>query len=627
MQQVKKITELVEHIIGRRIDYTTYAGDLIQVDTPNVQDPLELIRYYINNQHLVTNQLISDLVRDQLNRNNLHIDITVMPKSSDWSHYVHKLDQLLATVRYRREHSFSFDQVMPTQQQLHELQHECLELTEQWYGKGHGNISCFYAYFVAMGQEAYITSFKYDQLDKFISKDGYLSQVDIEQRRIFYLLHEEKFYHDFVRQGGRWARGRSEIDATSMSNILYFKSAQLLLNYRFAQQLVVAALGLENYGQLPYPKRLQLWRQLQHNFPDHTVTDEHNIFYQFYEYVNLRPGELFNYFSAVLPEANQVAPKMLFDIIKIAGIQSKYLILLSRSVVDNWPPKRYMTLRWLRKNGELELARVWPNEMPYASGHGLSLCGDGLLEGWEPYGSINYEWNTPINPNAEKDNFERDIEKIFKEMNILCPKIKYNNLLQGEQLLSIFQNMIAYSTIQATEHTHIVACTVDSYAIYKLPENIELKMPQIAACFQLVPVGTEIDAFYVRVLLDDLDNNPLLDFLLHMNQDFISQFGGLEKVDCYLHLFPTESGSFVFIYEPHVRLVQLEPNKFLNPDTKSITPRRPQLLHPTGGNLSPLTNEMASGLDYLRTFFDQTCKFGAHKWFTEYLTRYVTSHQ
>jgi len=627
MPQVKKITELVELIIGRKIDYNAYASDLIQVDIPVIQDPLELIKYYINNQHLVTEQLIADLVREQISKNNLHLDIKPIPQSSSWDNYVQKLDQLLEMVRYRRTHNFAFDQIMPTQQQLHELQHECLELTEQWYGKGHGNIACFYLYFVAMGQEAYITSFKYDQIDKYVSADRYISQVNIEQRSAYYLQHEATFYHDFVRQGGRWARGRSEIDATSMSNILYYKTAQLLLNYRFAQQLVVAALGLENYGQLPYPKRLALWQLLQRNFPDHSALDENNIFYKFAVYLNLRPGEFFNYFAAELPQANKVTPKMLFDIIKIAGIQSKYLILLSRSSVDNWPPKRYLTLRWLRKNNELELARVWPNEMPYAPGHGLSLCGDGLLEGWEPYGSINYEWNTPINPKSEKDNFMRDIEKIFKELHILCPKIKYNSLLPGEKLLSIFQNTISYSTIRATEHTHIIGCTIDSYAIYQLPEASVIKIPEFAASFQLVPVGSDVDAFFLRVVLADLSNAALLDFLLQMNQDLVAHCGGLEKVDCYLHLFATTSGEFVFIYEPHARLVQLESNKFLNPDNKSITPRRPQLLYPSAGNLSPITNEMAAGLDFLRTFFDQTCKRGTNKWIAEYITRYVTSHQ
>lgn len=627
MQQVKKITEIVEHIIDKKLDYKTYVGDLIQVDKPTIQDPLELIRYYINNQHLVTEQLIADLVRDQLSKNNLHIDVTLIPKSDNWEEYIHKLDRLLEMVRYRRMHNFAFDQIMPTQQQLQELQHECLELTEQWYGKGNGNIACFFLYFVAMGQEAYITSFKYNQLDKFISDDGFLSQVNVEQRRAFYLQHEEIFYHNFVRQGGRWARGRSEIDATTMPNILYYKSAQLLLNYRFAQQIVIDALGLENYGQLPYPKRLALWNSLQQDFPEHTVLDADNIFYKFAVYLNLRPGELFNYFSAELPEANTVDPKMLFDIIKIAGIQSKYLILLSRSVVDNWPPKRNLTLRWLRKNGELELARVWPNEMPYAPGHGLSLCGDGLLEGEEAYGSINYEWNTPINPKAEKDNFIRDIEKVFKEFNILCPKIKQNKLLPGEQLLSIFQNTIAYSTIKATEHTHIIGCSIERFPIYQLPEISEITVSKFQARFQIVPVGMDPDAFFLRILLVDLNNDALLDFLLQMNADLVAHFGGLDNIDCYIHLFAAADGSFIFIYEPHARLVQLEPNKFLNPDNKSITPRRPQLLHPPSGNLSRITNEMASGLGFLRTFFDQTCKRGTNKWIVDYITHYVTSHQ
>jgi hypothetical protein len=198
MQQVKKITELVAHIIGRKLDYNTYAGDLIQVETPSVQDPLELIRYYLNNQHLVTEQLIADLVRDQLNKNDLHADISSIPKSANWSDYIQKLDQVLAAVRYRREHNFSFDQIMPTQQQLHELQHECLELTEQWYGKGNGNISCFYAYFVAMGQEAYITSFKYDQLMTLCAKadvgHGAGVRLMLHQCQTYFTIKPHNYY-------------------------------------------------------------------------------------------------------------------------------------------------------------------------------------------------------------------------------------------------------------------------------------------------------------------------------------------------------------------------------------------------------------------------------------------------
>jgi len=627
MQQVKKITELVERIIGRKLDYVADRLDLIQVETPMVQDVLVLIRYYLNNPHLVTEQFIADLVTEQLSKNDLHINIDHLPKSDNWQQYIQKLDRLLEQVRYRRAHNFEFDQIMPTQQQLHELQHECLELTEAWYGKGHGTIACFYLYFVAMGQEAYITCFKYSQIDKYVSSDGYISQINLDQRRAYYLQHEETFYHDFVRQGGRWARGRSEIDATSVSNILYYKTAQLLLNYRFAQQLVVDALGLENYGQLPYDQRVALWNLLQQHFPAHSTLDEDNIFYKFVEYLNLRPGEMFNYFSADLPEANHVSPQMLFDIVKIVGIQSKYLVLLSRNFVDNWPPKRYLTLQWQRNSGEFEFARVWPNEMPYAPGHGLSLCGDGLVEGEGPWVGVAYEWNTPINFNAERDNYSRDIEKIFKELKLVCPKIKYNSLLPGEKLLSIFQNTVSYSTIQATQHTHIISCTINSYPIYLLQADSELAVPQLGARFQLVAVGTDVDAFFLKIFFTDLDNQALLDFLIQMNEDFLSQFGGLDKVDCYLQLFSTESGDFVFIYEPHARLVQLEPNKFLNPDNNSITPRRPQLLRPTSGNLSELTNEMAAGLGFLRTFFDQTCKRGTNKWLTEYITRYVTSHQ
>lgn len=629
MQQVKKIKHLVELSIGRKLIHNHNCEDFIQVDAPVAADILSLIRYYINNQHLVTPKLITSLVQEQLSKYNLAVnpEIGVLPKSNNWLAYIEKLEKLLHVVRYRRTHNFAFDKIMSTQQQLYALQLECLELTEQWYGPGNGNIACFYRYFIAMSQEAYVTSFKYDQIDKYISKDGYISQINLAQRRAFCMQHEEVFFHDFVRQGGRWLRGRSEIDATSMSNMFYYKTAQLLLNYHFAQHLIVTELGLEDYGQLPYKQRLTLWHLLQHNFSDNTVLDKNNIFYKFIEYLNMRPGEFFNYFSEKLPEISLVSQQMLFDIMKIVGIQSRYLILFSRNIVDNWPPKRYLTLKWYRNNQELELARIWPNEMPYAPGHGLSLCGNGLIDDWDLYGTPAYEWNTPVSTMAEKDNYVRDIEKIFKELNLLCPKIKYNNLLPKEQLLSIFQNTISYSTIKVTEHTHIVSCTIDDYPLYLLQSNAEITIPEFKARFQLVQVGSQPDAFFLKILLKELDNNALLNFLITMNKNFIEYFGGLDKVDCHMQLFATKLGDFVFVYEPHARLIQLDGDKFLNVDNDTITPRRPQLLYPTIGNISSVTNEMAAGLDFLSSFFDKTCKYGAHTWIWNYINQYVTTHQ
>lgn len=625
----KTDSEIIRHIVEQVIDRKLtcdYSPQLLEVSADPLSDELDLIKYYINNQHLVTPQLIKDIANQQLELYPLETIAYDTKTSSNWEQYVEKLEKILSQVRYRRDNNYEFNDLMPPMQQLLQLQQECLQLTQEWYGVGNGNISCFYLYFIAMSQAAYVTCFEYDDIKKFISQDHYISQVDLQKRSELYAFHEEHFFHEFVRQGGRWARGRSEIDATSISNIFFYKTAQLLFYHLYAKNLLVHELQLENYGQLDFEKRVQLWDLLQHHFPDNTKDATKSIFYKFVQYINATPGEYFNYFSKELPEAAMVAPQKLFDIIKVAGIQSGHLILLSRNFVDNWPPKRNLSMHWIRKYAlpgassanHHEWPRIWPNEIPYTPSHGLSLCGNGLVQGYESYGTIDYEWDTPIDPVACETNIARDIEKLFRELKILSPNIKLRNLLPGEQLLSVFQNAIAYSTIKITQHTHIMRGTIDSYLLYNMSSTDKHKISDLNIELEFVPQGTKVDAFFIKVLFKELDNEPLIEFLVNMNQAYLDHFGA-DKVDSYIHLFSCKDGSYVFIYEPHARLIQLEPNQFLNPELNIISERRPQLIKPEGPEIEHFKNNLAFGREYLVSLFDSTCKVGAYKFLNDYI--------
>lgn len=630
------VQHIVEQVIGRKLTYKPDPLGLLHVETESVIDELQLIKYYINNQHLITPQLIADIVKQQLETYAPGGVANEVEISINWGQYVAKLEKILDQVRYRRLHNYEFNELMPSMKQLLQLQQECWQLTEAWYGAGNGNISCFYLYFIAMSEAAYITSFEYHDIAKLISPDHFISQVDLRQRHDLYVYHEEHFFHDFIKQGGRWARGRSEIDATSISNIFYYKTAQLLFCQLYAKDLVVQELQLENYGQFDFQKRVQLWHLLQLHFPDNNASDCKSIFYKFVQYINETPGEFFNYFAAELPEVNSVTPQKLFDIIKVAGIQSKRLVLLSRNTVDNWHPKRNLNLHWVRKYplanttggmaGRQEWPRIWPNEIPYSPGHGLSLCGNGLVHDLECCDTIAYEWNTPVDSVAEENNIARDIEKMFRELKILSPNIKLRNLLPGEQLLSVFQNAIAYSTIKITQHLHIMRGAIDCYLLYSMSTNNILNIPDINVNLEFVPVGTQQDAFFIKIYFDDLDNEELIAFLVRMNQAYLEHFG-VDNVDAYIHLFSCKEGGFVFIYEPHAHLIQLETNQFLNPETNIISIRRPQLIRPEGDWISYLSeqDQLAAGKEFLTNFFDATCKVAAYKFFSDYIAPLLSS--
>ena len=57
----------------------------------------------------------------------------------------------------------------------------------------------------------------------------------------------------------------------------------------------------------------------------------------------------------------------------------------------------------------------------------------------------------------------------------------------------------------------------------------------------------------------------------------------------------------------------VENDLFFNQENNTASLRKPQYLQPEGTNLRLFTNEFAGGLDFLRQFFDDTCKNDAYK--------------
>lgn len=643
LQNIKMLISLVFNIPVADIKYNSSLTDI----NNNVCNATQEISNVLQNRSLLANTSIATLVSEQLKlypetpEKEFQIDIIQHSNASfseRWQSYISKLEKIVQEVQRRFAQHYELNAIMPPQKQMLKLQQECLDLTREYYGPDDGNISCFYLYYIRMCEEAHITRFIYYNLAKNVTADGYLSLFNLPERKQALQEYETNIYQAFIKQSGAWAQGRSDIDATAIANVFYYKYARQLLYLHIAKNIVVELMQtgkygdpIENFGQLPINKKEHLWQLIQEKFPADTIEDQENIFYKYAQFCNYMPGACYTNLPIGFDTSQNYNPTQLHSAIKIAGLRAKQLLLISRSITENWTPKRYLILHWQRKYtlenlrpaGVIEQLRIWPNEMPYSPSHGLSLCGDGLIEGLADYGSTSYEWNTPIDIHAEIDNTARDIEKMFREMSLLCPNSRKHELLPGEAYIYMFQNMVAYST-QSTQHLHIGRGTLKLFKVFNLSSQFTHYNAELNATFEFVLVGHNPDAIFLRVTFDEIKNEPLIRALIDLNNAVFKHFGGPDNVDVYIHLSRTENSKHAFIFEPHARLHEMADRRFINPETGAIQIRKPQYLRPEGDRITvfPADHHVAAGLEFLRQFFDDTCKKGM----SDFLTDYIKHH-
>lgn len=644
MSDAKKLINIVQQVLGFNVDYIPKIDHLLTIPAPEITtDQFASIRYYIQHQELITVDFIHALVEKQLqtvhtwrelsfNLPNMREDM--LSFAERWQAYIDKLESALAQVEFRSNQNYELNMVMPPQKQILELQHECMLLTEEWYGPRHGNLSSFYSYFIRMCELARITRFKYLEISKEVSSDEFVSLISIPERKLATEKYQQEIYFPFLLQGGQWTYGRSDIDSTSIANIFYAKHARQLIYLQVAKHLIMDILKIKNYGKLEIKQKELLWKLILENFPAEQEEDQNNIFYKFANFVNRNPGAYFTDIPSELLTGHNISAHKLHTIIQIAGLSSGNLILISRRITENWSPKRYMVASWqrqyplanLRVAGIPEQMRIWPNEMPYCPMHGLSLCTNGLVEGLQHYNTLAYEWNVPIDHLADINNSARDIEKMFRELKILCPNLRLNTLLPQERLLNVYQNTVAYST-QATQHIHITSDAVDEYNIYCLSTKPQF-IAKLQADVDLVVLAANKDAMFVKITFASLDNEQVIRFLLDLHAYVFNFFGGPEYVDVFLALLPTKDARYVFIYEPHAYLEQLESGEFYNAENHTTHRRKPQWVKPQGDRISLFNadNELAAGKDFIRDFYCNTAKKGVYDCIQNFIDRWL-KHQ
>jgi hypothetical protein len=639
----QKISRIIAEVFAIELEPSLIHAKIPEFNLPTQGDPIQQIKDVIKNGILLDNDTITNVVAQQLNtykfppekKFNLPSCSKLTTLQERWQAYLDKLENIVQQVKQRVADKYEINHLMPPQHQILELQQECLDLTSEYYGAGNGNICCFYFYYIRMCDAAHITRYVYFDMDKYVAADQFISLQNFEQRTRALEEYEQQIYQAFIKQGGLWAYGRSEIDATSIANIFYFSQAQQLIYLYCIKKLIVELLSTTNYnirishyGELPQSIKEQVWSLIQKYFVVDPTAEAQNIYYKYAKFCNNTPGACFTDVPEQLQ--NLCNPTTLHAAIKMAGILSNNLVLISRKITEDWTPKRYLVMSWrrryallkLRDANSLEHLRIWPNEMPYSPGHGLSLCGDGLIEGLQDYGSVAYEWNVPIDVREEIDNSARDIEKMFREMPLLCPPLD-RKLLPGEYYLYLFQNTIAYST-QPTQHLHIARGTLADFPIYNLPATTTINLQNLNATLEIVQVGTNPDSIFLRMYFKAVSDETIIKFLLDLHNDMLQHFSGPTPVDTYIQL-NTSQNKYVFILEPHALLQEMPDRKFLNPETGSKSLRKPQYIIPEGHKIDVIPPEhrwyaevQPSGREFLTRHFDATCKRGVRDFLDEY---------
>lgn len=322
----------------------------------------------------------------------------------------------------------------------------------------------------------------------------------------------------------------------------------------------------------------------------HSENSELNtaLFHSFSQFVKSKPGEFItlvelNHHLKSQPES-RLQPKHAHWLIQIVGLWQNQLGGISRTSLENLTPIRYFPIQWKRKfaledfnqvgqritirsANSIEFSRIRVNQGGYMPQHGMSLSSGGYVEGLADHHSLLYRMGIPIDPGASLTNMYCDIEKVLTEAYKLNPKTKDGKLLPSQTYLILGQNSICGSSVQQTQHTHIVHGSIKDLPIYhgvsdfKMQTTLELEI-------EFVPVGKRVDAFYLRIKTTNLMDEKLMKCLLDLRLSLLEKFGA-NKMDFHFHVIPDGNGQFMIIFAPLIRLGRTQKNDifiFSNPE-------------------------------------------------------------
>jgi len=229
----------------------------------------------------------------------------------------------------------------------------------------------------------------------------------------------------------------------------------------------------------------------------------------------------------------------------------------------------------LREGGSNEASRVRANECPYARLHGMSLPTGGFAlderrKGKKPKGrddcsySMMMEAQWVQDPAGNIENwFLTDIEKIVQEAWQLNPHGSRSMVLPGEMFVNVGQNPKIGSSIKQTQHTQLCEASLLTLPVLSVsspggPRRSDV-LDASVDFVDVGPAGAAVEAcgFFVKVMTARPAGPAVVEFLVELRLELLSQFGGAEALDFLITTVSDENGGFVILFAPIPQLVKM----------------------------------------------------------------------
>lgn len=527
---------------------------------------------------------------------------------SRWQEFLTKLKDIENEVLRRTKAKYSLENRLPQQSELQVLSEECLELTEIWYGKGQGNLSCFLSFFYRICEIAEITFYDYQKLTKNSkqSNDNFITLLDTGLKVTMTQSYQKNILDPYLNAGGLLKGGRSAIDNLDLPASRSRKEGMALIRHQYLKQYLLkfnkraakkplkingkVLKELEDWGQV-HPDTQQLVANIANrdmkklNHPNLTSA----TFEKFAQFLQNKPGEYFTDEKLQSEMAQQDPrlqdPRKFHLLIHTLGIWSGQLIQFNRNVIMNRSPIRYFSTKpWVRnfpledftEQGRkiirgpyvIEHSRIRVNQGPYQPMHCMSMASSSTKDLISP----NYNFGFILDPKASNvENYSFDIEKCFQDAFALNPKSNKTNL-PGECFFTVGQNTITGSSIKNTQHLQLSMGTLKDFPIYS---NLKTKAEYYAAIKAEIDIISIYDPFieneyfiknsiskeripepfYLKITTMDLSFEPLIRFLNKLKTFLFEKYKGRENVDFHFQIVPEGNmGKFVIIFGPLARL-------------------------------------------------------------------------
>jgi len=528
-----------------------------------------------------------------------------------WSPFLATLGQYVEDVKTRAARKFQLHEIMPSHAEIHSLVQTCLKLTKEWHGRGNIS-AVYEAFMEMAQYDGHTifrfdTLQQARSPDGYIRLVDGRARYKAQSEQTARAKGTEASKKPVLIGRMVQAAGESPIDNLVLPSIMPRKQALLLFTGHRIQQFFVRALQwkqrrllaaspasigeelkaslayrmlielggvIESYGQLPEDVRANadsfLASEIGARQGDTQVEEMPGELDEFIRHCQSHPGRAYK------------KCRVQHNVMLFKAIASKAVRVVWRSDLEPFTQHRYFVYPWtrtvpllglvpcegvedggsrqgagghrlveLRPGGAKEVTRYRKNIFAYGEAHGLGQSGGGCAERCNGApGRLRFELGTLLcEDEAAKvqNHWVTDIEKIIHDCVLTCPHGGEADALPGEVLHDGGQNPTIASSIGLTQHTQVMGTSAADFPLV-LEQNKPMWRGDLNATVDVVQVGAEPDAFFVKFLTKVPDNRCFVKYLVDFRTHLMQTYG--RGVDFCVCCFPTASGDFIVTFAP-----------------------------------------------------------------------------